>query len=133
MKVLLFDAAFVDSILSGVKSTTIRGRGRVVPGERLSFRVWHGVPYRPGSKQREFARATIAKVDDIYFNFARGYPVCVLGGVWLGMDERDSIARGEGFPTWSCLLDYFAKKPQKQFSAGLHKAFISWDQFERTV
>lgn len=127
----MFQRPFVDKILSGAKTTTIRGwhdfvHGSPKPGVRESLRYWATVAYK--SRQIEFATAKAAsfrliKLTTHGMTFREESLVVEKGGMaWrdkpLAVD-REAIAKAEGFASWEEMRTWFelnrGLSPEKPF------------------
>ncbi len=106
MNVILFQNQFEAPILAGTKEFTIRrprrdGRPRAKEDEPCSLRVWTGAPYR--SKQREFARGTIHFTFPVQVHFRGVRRTDTEKGTLV----RDKMAKGDGFPNWTAMREFF--------------------------
>lgn len=82
---------FVDKIISGEKSHTIRAGNRWKVGDKFSPRVWSDKPYR--SPQIEFAPAIEVKK---VFDFKVTDDGYLLNGKSLNLDGLTELAKNDG-------------------------------------
>lgn len=103
MIVRMFKPQFAPRVENGQKKQTVRPRPKRMPkiGEDISLRTWTGKPYR--SKQRELAKSTVEKVQDIHIHFD-GIRV---DRKTLTVQEEDDFARADGFNSPRHLIDWF--------------------------
>jgi hypothetical protein len=123
---------FIQSILNGSKTTTIRGKyenwkkkarevneGKAV----ISIRYWTGSPYNSkndDSKQKEFAKCTKLSTYRVFItNDHNGFEMSV-GGKYCDMFREEEIINEEGFTIDSHFYDWF---PQEEFS-GIMLGFL---------
>jgi len=112
MRVILFQRQFVEKLLTGKKTTTIRkgdpeGAGKRWPiGSTVSLRYWSGAPYH--SPQVEFARAEIAGVGLVRFNIpTRGF---YYGGRPIINEQYlKTYAQMDGFEDFGAMVQWFEK------------------------
>jgi hypothetical protein len=126
------ETRFVESILNGTKTTTIRGKyenwknkaSEVNEGKAiLSIRYWTGSPYNyknDNSKQKEFARCTKLSTDRVFVtNDHNGFEMSVESKYCDRLRESE-IIKNEGFKKDSHFYDWF---PQEEFS-GIMLGFL---------
>lgn len=112
MRVILFQKQFVDKLVSGTKTTTIRkgdaqGAAKRWPvGSMVSLRYWSGPAYH--SPQVEFAQAEIAGVNFVRLNIpTRGY---YFDGHPIISDKfLDIHAQLDGFANFPEMVQWFEK------------------------
>jgi hypothetical protein len=92
---LMFRPRFVEPILAGTKTQTIRPNRKrpIAPGTKLSLRRWAGKAYRS-------PQVVIREVECI-----ATFPIEVRA-------DLDVFARGDGFPSWDAMLQHFRSAPQ---------------------
>lgn len=103
--VRMFQPQFEEAIVSLRKPHTVRKRPLRMPepGDRLSCRVWTGLPYR--SPQREFFRGRITKVEDfVLMHLGKRMRV---GLQWQTAAEAQAFARADGFEDYEAMLRWF--------------------------
>lgn len=109
MNYIMAQPRFLEPILSGAKSHTIRARklsrAKNLVGKIISIRIWTGRPYF--SKQKEIAQTEVDFVFSIRITKERIYrldlkkePVRLLKGF---------IAVNDGFKNWEEMRDWFKK------------------------
>lgn len=118
---------FVESILNGIKTTTIRGNydywsnilDQVNAGKAiLSIRYWIGKPYK--SKQVEFSKCTKLVAKEVFItNGINGFQITV-DDKYLYYPEKLALAQKEGFVQ---LENFEAWFPQNVFS-GIMLGFL---------
>jgi predicted phosphohydrolase len=118
---------FVESILSGIKTTTIRGNydywskvvDQVNAGKAiLSIRYWSDKPYR--SKQVELAKCTKIDEKEVFItNGVNGFQMSI-DDEYTYYTEQSEIIKNEGFKKDSHFYDWF---PQEVFS-GIMLGFL---------
>ena len=123
--VLLYEPEFAALVITGRKRCTIRSRARVPkPGDLLDHRAWHGVPYRPGSRQTTILTSACTRVRVIEIDSIEGL-------IWIGegfaqelltANAADELARTDGFRERGELIDYFRDKSGLPF----HGVVIEW-------
>jgi hypothetical protein len=122
---------FVESILEGSKTTTIRGNyqywkkvARAVNNKEaiLSMRFWKGAAYK--SKQQEFARCTKLSTKRVFAtNDHNGFEMSVNGQYQYRCDIQDIIEK-EGFKDANNFYDWFS---QDEFS-GIMLGFLELEK-----
>lgn len=109
-------------ILDGSKTTTIRGSTRVKPGERFALRHWTARPY--GSPMGFLGTALCVDVHGVSL-----YPeACATthgatGNITNRPHQLDAVARVDGFPSWTALVEHFGKR------LPFHGVRIVWRDF----
>lgn len=122
---------FVESILEGIKTTTIRGNydywsnivDEVNAGTSiLSLRFWSDKPYR--SKQIEFAKCTKLDAKEVFVtNGVNGFQMTI-DDEYTYYTEQSEIIKNEGFTKDSHFYDWF---PQTAFS-GIMLGFLELEK-----
>lgn len=118
MKYYTFLPRFHDAIRQGIKVSTIRQKTKVKVGERFALRFWTGRPY--GSPMGILGTAVCTAVLPIHIPIGPDprdttgmlYPifcVCrfVIDGKILGPDDREALAKDEGFTDAEDMGDHF--------------------------
>ena len=122
---------FVESILNGTKTTTIRGNykywcnivDQVNAGNAiLSIRYWSGKPY--ASKQVAFAKCINLNTKVVFItNGINGFEITV-DDEYTYYTEQSEIIKHEGFKKSSHFYDWF---PQEEFS-GIMLEFLELEK-----
>jgi hypothetical protein len=117
VKYFTFQPQFHQSILAGVKTSTIRPKQKIKPGERFALRFWTGKPYRSpmgflGTAEcLAVARFSIdpfgIKLDGKYYN------------------HEGRLAKQEGFESVAAMRQWFADNHGETFEGFIH----SWANF----
>lgn len=107
--VRMFQKRFEAAIVSGMKPHTVRRRPMRMPepGDRLSCRVWEGLPYR--SPQREILLVEVEKVEDfLLMRMPEGDRMRV-GLKWLDAAEAEEFAQADGFVSFVEMREWFER------------------------
>jgi hypothetical protein len=122
----MFKPRFAALVEAGVKCQTVRPTPKRTPkpGDRISLRVWTGLPYR--SPQRVLREAEVTEVIDITINDEGVFLYEVGRGGSGGAPDRDSFAQDDGFANWSDLRAWFEEAHGLPFSGIL----IRWKAIE---
>jgi hypothetical protein len=112
--VLLFDRRFAAPIEGGTKKHTLRlERSRpIMVGDRLSLRIWEGVPYRAGSMQRVLREAIcVYKSEAVVHEWGvRFRPGTQSARLWDATHHPfflQGFANKDGFSNWAEMRAYF--------------------------
>lgn len=126
MRVITFSPRFVELVRNGAKPHTIREKARCQPGDTLSLRYWIGKPRRPGCRQQLISEETCVAVLPIVIGCGVAPDWISLDGAELSAEQRETLARNDGFEDAADMLAWFKLTHGLPFEGFL----IAWREVE---